>query len=192
MSTSSGTNNETKNYIAQSLDLGESKTDTVQSLDPGESKTETGLWTFSFGCIDNGFDKYSIPNGNCLSVLLTTLFQPYATSRDMTFELSPNEHSEHVVMVKVVEFLNHYHGKNIDVKPKPVISADIKENMSIWDAEFLDVSHTELIKLLEYANFWNIPLLIHVTSIAIACGLVGKPEEYICEMFGEQMDNTDT
>ena len=82
------------------------------------------------------------------------------------------------VLEKVVEFCKHYPSDPMGEIEKPIRGPDMKNVVSDWYAEYIDVEQSMLFSIASAANYLDIPSLITLASAKIASLILGKsPDE---------------
>lgn len=83
------------------------------------------------------------------------------------------------MLVKVVEFLTHTATTTLDEIEKPIKSSDMKEIVSAWQADFIDLSRAEIFDVILAANYMDIQPLLDLACAKVASMLRGKTPEQI-------------
>lgn len=94
------------------------------------------------------------------------------------------------VLEKVVAYLDHHAGNPAKEIDRPLRSANMKEVVEEWDADFVDVDQEVLFELILAANYMDIKPLLDLTCAKVASMLKGKTPEEIRKKFNIQNDFT--
>lgn len=94
------------------------------------------------------------------------------------------------ILKKVIEYMR-YHATNPakDIE-KPLKSANMREVVSEWDADFVEVIQETLFELILAANYMDIKPLLDLTCAKVASMIKGKSPEEIRKRFNIQNDFT--
>lgn len=88
------------------------------------------------------------------------------------------------ILKKVIEFLQyHFDNGPMDEIEKPLKSIDLKEIVSIWDAEYIDLENEILFELILAANYLDIKSLLDLSCAKVATMIKGKTPEEIRQTF---------
>ena len=94
------------------------------------------------------------------------------------------------VLRKVIEFSEHYQSDPLSTIEKPLKSSNIKENVSEWYAEFINLDQEVIFELILAANYMDIEPLLDLSCAKIACMMRGKSPEEIRQTFNIVNDFT--
>lgn len=100
----------------------------------------------------------------------------------------PNVKSE--VLVKVIEFCEHYTSDPMTEIEKPLKSNNMSEVVQSWYAEFVNVEQVMLFELILAANYMDIKPLLDLTCATVASMIKGKTPDDIRTTFNIQNDFT--
>lgn len=90
------------------------------------------------------------------------------------------------VMTKIAEYLKHYEHSDINKIPiieKPIRSTNIKDIVSEWDAEYINVKDDMLFDLISASNYLDIKPLLDLSCAKIATKIKDKSIEKIKKIF---------
>ena len=88
------------------------------------------------------------------------------------------------VLSKVIEFCTHHHKEEpMNEIEKPLKSADMKEVVQKWYADFVNVEQVLLFELILAANYMDIKPLLDLTCATVASMIKGKTPEEIRQTF---------
>jgi S-phase kinase-associated protein 1 len=100
----------------------------------------------------------------------------------------PNVKSE--VLVKVIEFCEHYIAEPMTEIEKPLKSNNMAEVVQSWYAEFVNVEQVMLFELILAANYMDIKPLLDLTCATVASMIKGKTPDDIRATFNIKNDFT--
>jgi len=92
------------------------------------------------------------------------------------------------VLRKVIVFLEYHSTTPSKEIEKPIKSANMKEVVSEWDADFVDVDHDMLFELVLAANYMDIKSLLDLACAKIASMIKGRTPEQIRQTFNIKSD----
>jgi S-phase kinase-associated protein 1 len=92
-----------------------------------------------------------------------------ADDDDDTAQEIPLPNVKDETLKKVIEFLEYHSENEFKEIEKPLKSADMKEVVSEWDAEFVSVENEKLFELILAANYMDVKDLLDLT-----CAKVGE------------------
>jgi S-phase kinase-associated protein 1 len=90
------------------------------------------------------------------------------------------------VMIKIAEYLKHYEHSDINKIPlieKPIRSTSMKDIVSEWDAEYINVKDDMLFELISVSNYLDIKPLLDLSCAKIATKIKDKSIEKIKKIF---------
>ena len=90
------------------------------------------------------------------------------------------------VMTKIAEYLKHYEHSDINKIPlieKPIRSTNMKDIVSEWDAEYINVKDDMLFELISASNYLDIKPLLDLSCAKIATKIKDKSIEKIKKIF---------
>jgi len=87
------------------------------------------------------------------------------------------------VLAKVIEFCAHHKEDAMNEIEKPLKSADMKEVVQKWYADFVNVEQVLLFELILAANYMDIKPLLDLTCATVASMIKGKTPEEIRQTF---------
>lgn len=136
--------------------------------------------------VSNQNDKFEITEeGADLNVLVKSIVEEY----DGDCEI-PLINIDTACLVKIIEF-SEYHAKiPMDNIEKPLKSPNLKNIISDWDLNFIDVEQELLYKLVLAANYIDNESLLDLCCAKIASTLKGKTSDEIRNVFGIENDFT--
>jgi len=94
------------------------------------------------------------------------------------------------VLNKVVAYMKYHVDNPAKEIEKPLKSANMNENVSQWDADFVDVEQELLFELILAANYMDIKPLLDLTCAKVASMIKGKTPEQIRKTFNITNDFT--
>jgi S-phase kinase-associated protein 1 len=123
------------------------------------------------------------------SELCVTMLDDADDDEDTAQEIPlPNVKDE--TLKKVIEFLEYHSENEFKEIEKPLKSADMKEVVSEWDAEFVSVENEKLFELILAANYMDVKDLLDLTCAKVASMCKGKTPEEIRVTFNIVNDFT--
>jgi len=99
---------------------------------------------------------------------------------DRTISL-PNVNT--AILAKVIEFAHHNRNDPMSKIVKPLKSANMKENVQEWYAEFVNIEEKALFELILAARYMDIVLLIDLTCAKVASMIKDKSPDEIIKNF---------
>ncbi len=106
-----------------------------------------------------------------------------ALSNDMkTTEIPVSNKYNEVEIGKMVEFLKHHEGEAPAIPEQPLRSKKMSEVTTEWCAEFVDSigkNRDLLYKVIDIANYFDIPSLLHICCAKVASLIKGEKLEDI-------------
>lgn len=132
-------------------------------------------------------------NVACMSVLVKEMLDEGGDEDDEDGEDSneiplPNVKKE--ILDKVIEFCTHHVSNSMIEIEKPLKSNVMKEIVSEWDADFVDIEQQVLFDLVLAANYMDIRSLLDLACAKVASMIKGKSPEQIRETFSIANDFT--
>jgi S-phase kinase-associated protein 1 len=118
-----------------------------------------------------------------MSALVKTMVEGDSDER-----LIPLPNVKSSVLQKVVTYLRYHVDNPAKEIEKPLKSANMAENVSQWDADFVDVDQVLLFDLILAANYMDIKPLLDLTCAKVASMIKGKKPEQIRQTFNISMD----
>ena len=110
-------------------------------------------------------------------------FVQTALSNDQnTNEIPVSSSYKDTAIAKVVEFLRHHDGEAPAIPEQPLRSKKMKEVTTEWCADFVDTvgkNRDLLYKVIEVANYFDIPSLLHICCAKVASLIKGEKLEDI-------------
>lgn len=94
------------------------------------------------------------------------------------------------ILKKVIEFMEHYDKNGATQIEKPLISSNMRDIVSEWEANFVEIDQETLFELILAANNLKIQELIDLTCAKVASMIKGKTPEEIRKTFNIQNDFT--
>ena len=89
---------------------------------------------------------------------------------------------------KVCEFMSHHAAKALPTLERPLKSADLRDLVPSWDANFVDLKLEELYPLVLAANFLHVPQLLDLTCAKVCSFLKGKSTLELRKVLGIKND----
>ncbi|KAF1327348.1 S-phase kinase-associated protein 1a, partial [Globisporangium splendens] len=120
-----------------------------------------------------------------LSKLVSTLVSDDADEDDVQEVPLPNVKKH--VLEKVVAFCEHHHVHPMKELEKPLKSNDLRDAVSDWYADFVEVKQEDqelLFELILAANYLDIKSLLDLACAKVATMIKGKTPEEIRATFG--------
>eukprot|EP00742_Colponemidia_sp_Colp-10_P005848 GILJ01006256.1.p1 GENE.GILJ01006256.1~~GILJ01006256.1.p1 ORF type:complete len:200 (-),score=44.79 GILJ01006256.1:127-672(-) len=94
------------------------------------------------------------------------------------------------VLAKVIEYCRHHRTTPAVEIEKPLKSANLREVVSTWDGDFVEVEQELLFELILAANYLDIKPLLDLTCAKVAAMIKGKTPEEIRKTFNIVNDFT--
>jgi S-phase kinase-associated protein 1 len=94
------------------------------------------------------------------------------------------------ILEKVIAYLEHHVHNPAKEIERPLRSANMREVVEQWDADFVEVEQDVLFELILAANYMDIKPLLDLTCAKVASMLKGKTPEEIRKKFNIQNDFT--
>merc|ERR1712113_1292221 len=92
------------------------------------------------------------------------------------------------ILKKVIKYMQYHHTNPAKEIEKPLKSANMREVVSEWDANFVEVDQETLFELILAANYMDIKPLLDLTCAKVASMIKGKTPEEIRKRFNIQND----
>jgi S-phase kinase-associated protein 1 len=119
-----------------------------------------------------------------------------ALSNDVnTQEIQVLSKYKDVEISKIVEFLKHHDGEEPAIPEKPLRSKKMREVTTEWCADFVDqISKNRdlLYKVIDLANYFDIPSLLHICCAKVASLIKGEKLENIKKILTSNEDIEET
>lgn len=93
------------------------------------------------------------------------------------------EYSKEIVLLKVIEFCRHHMDDPMPEIKKPLRSNIMVDNVSEWDANFIDIEQDVLFEILLASNEMGVKSLLDLSCAKVASMIKGKTPEEIQETF---------
>ena len=94
------------------------------------------------------------------------------------------------MLKKIKEYLEHYENiEPIEIE-KPLPSPNLKECVTEWDYNYIDIDLEEVFQLMLDSNYMGIKSLLELSSAKVAGIIKGKTSEEIKQIFNVQNDFT--
>ena len=130
--------------------------------------------------------KFTLPRKTAfLSVLVQTMAEG-----DKDEKTIPLPSVTGPVLTKVVEYIKYHTDTPAKAIEKPIKSAKMNENVSQWDADFIDVDNETLFDLILAANYMDIEPLLDLGCAKVASMIRGKSVEELRKTFNIVNDYT--
>ena len=107
-----------------------------------------------------------------------------ALEEDDAFEEDDGNHREiqlprvdAAILAKIIEFCTHYQQEEMSPIDKPIRSPNIEDLVQPFYADFINVDKAIVFELISAANFMDIPPLLELGCLAVACMITGKSTE---------------
>lgn len=127
-------------------------------------------------------DIYKIPYSVAkMSELVKTMLDDDCDDGEAQEIPLPNVKAQ--VLAKVIEFCTHHKDDPMSEIEKPLKSADMKEVVQKWYADFINVEQVLLFELILAANYMDIKPLLDLTCATVASMIKGKTPEEIRQTF---------
>lgn len=94
------------------------------------------------------------------------------------------------ILKKVIEYMQYHHKNPPKEIEKPLKSANMREVVNDWDAQFVEVDQETLFELILSANYMDIKPLLDLTCAKVASMIKGKTPEEIRRRFNIVNDFT--
>ena len=92
------------------------------------------------------------------------------------------------IMKKILQYLSYHENNPAKEIAKPLISANMREVVSEWDANFMEVDQETLFEIIMGANYLDIPPLVDLACAKVASMIKGKTPEEIRKRFNIEND----
>ena len=120
-----------------------------------------------------------------MSVLVKSMIDDSGADEDI-----PLPNVKKATLEKVIELCKNHKEDPLQDIEKPLKTNNIKEVVSPWYGDFVDVKIEELYEIILAANYLDIKPLLEVTCAAVAAMMKGKSIEEIRELFNIENDFT--
>ena len=126
-------------------------------------------------------------------LLLLNLEDEMSTEEDETVETAPPPPPTRTIplpnvqtreLIRVVAFMREHLERPLPAIQKPLRSARMRDLVSAWDADFVDLEQEELFALILAANYLDMPALLDLTTAKAASMIKGKTPAEIRAIFG--------
>jgi S-phase kinase-associated protein 1 len=88
------------------------------------------------------------------------------------------------VLEKIIVFMEYHENVKFTEVEKPIKSTNIRDLVSYWDADFINVDKILLFDLLQYSNYLDIKELLDLCCAKIATMIKGKTKAQLEKNFG--------
>merc|ERR1712045_975509 len=92
--------------------------------------------------------------------------------------------------MKVIKYMQYHHTNPAKEIEKPLKSANMREVVSEWDANFVEVDQETLFELILAANYMDIKPLLDLTCAKVASMIKGRTPDEIRKIFNISSDFT--
>ncbi|CXI69469.1 suppressor of kinetochore protein 1, putative [Plasmodium berghei] len=116
-------------------------------------------------------DKYTASMSTVIFNILEVM-----TSEEDTIPL-PNIKTQ--ILKKVIEYMEYHIHNPPDEIPKPLITSNLQDVVSVWDYDFVNTDKETLYELIEASNYLDIKPLLDLTCGKIASMMKDKTTEEI-------------
>jgi S-phase kinase-associated protein 1 len=120
-----------------------------------------------------------------MSVLVKSMIDDSGAEEDI-----PLPNVKKTTLDRVIEFCQHHKDEPLQEIEKPLKTNNIKDVVSTWYGEFVDVKIEELYEIILAANYLDIKSLLELTCAAVAAMMKGKSIEEIRDLFNIENDFT--
>ena len=120
-----------------------------------------------------------------MSVLVKSMIDDAGADEDV-----PIPNVKKATLERVIEFCQHHKDEPLQEIEKPLKTNNIKDVVSTWYGEFVDVKIEELYEIILAANYLDIKSLLELTCAAVAAMMKGKSIEEIRDLFNIENDFT--
>jgi S-phase kinase-associated protein 1 len=93
---------------------------------------------------------------------------------------------------KVVEFLKRHENDPMCQVNKSIAVLDMTKLVGEWDAEYIDVDPDALIEMIHAACYLDIPSLLDLATLKMACTLHRNSDDKLSEMFKIPVEEEET
>lgn len=94
------------------------------------------------------------------------------------------------ILTKVIEYLKYHLGNPAKEIERPLKSANMREVVAEWDADFVEIDDETLFDLILAANYMDVKPLLDLTCAKVASYMKGKTAEEIRKRFNIENDLT--
>ncbi|CAD2096200.1 suppressor of kinetochore protein 1, putative [Plasmodium vinckei] len=116
-------------------------------------------------------DKYTASMSTVIFNILEVM-----TSEEDTIPL-PNIKTQ--ILKKIIEYMEYHIHNPPDEIPKPLITSNLQDVVSVWDYDFVNTDKETLYELIEASNYLDIKPLLDLTCGKIASMMKDKTTEEI-------------
>ncbi len=113
---------------------------------------------------------------------LSKLIQTALSNDSKTIEIPVSNKYNDVELSKMIEFLKHHDGEAPAIPEQPLRSKKMCEVTTEWCADFVDTigkNRDLLYKVIDIANYFDIPSLLHICCAKVASLIKGEKLEDI-------------
>lgn len=114
-----------------------------------------------------------------LSNVIKTMIEYDTKEREIPLSTLNDE-----VLDKIVEFMEYHENIKFTEVEKPIKSTNIRELVSDWDADFINIDKIMLFDLLQASNYLDIKELLDLCCAKIATMIKGKTKTQLEQIFG--------
>ena len=100
------------------------------------------------------------------------------------------ENIKEVSLKRIIDFCTYHLDKPLAEIERPLKSSNMRDVVSEWDADFVNIPTEELLDLVVAANFLIVQPLLDLTCAKVASMIKGKSPEEIRSTFGIANDFT--
>lgn len=86
-------------------------------------------------------------------------------------------------LIKIIQFMEHYHVEKMKDIEKPLRSSDLKDIIQEWYADFINIDDDFLFSLINAANYMDIQPLLNLGCAKVASLIKNKTPEEIRNIF---------
>lgn len=128
--------------------------------------------------------KFTVPYGvACASEIVRAMGMHRLASIEFS---SPDIKTS--TLAKVIEYMDYHHTRPVEEIEKPLKSSNMKDVVSAWDADFVDIEICEIIDLCTAAYNLKIETLVGLTCAKLASMIRDMTVEQIRGIFGGVVD----
>jgi S-phase kinase-associated protein 1 len=131
-------------------------------------------------------DMQSFPVGKDVAIQSALIKTMWSGDQSETEIPLPNVRG--VILKRVIKYMEYHHTNPAKEIEKPLKSANMREVVSEWDANYVEVDQETLFELILAANYMDIKPLLDLTCAKVASMIKGKTPEEIRKRFNIQND----